>query len=301
MGLSFLPAEIKQAISHLNLNYLTEIRIRKGQPVIIGYSGEYYYLDNFGKSDDSKRAIVGGNLEQLINAATGGSIFSYNEQIRRGFITCEHGVRIGLAGEYVMENGRVNTVAGITSVNIRIPHDVVGCADIICSYIAEKMPKSLLIYSKPGLGKTTKLRDIARFLSNSLKLNVLVFDERNEISATDGHGNGFDLGHRVDVIRSGTKEIAFERAVRAMKPDAIITDELYGDSDLRAVKFVADCGIMVIASSHITDVQRLKEMPFEYFVELKSLYGQPIIYDKDFNTCCTCGVDDLNRCVPLGE
>lgn len=295
MSLSFLPKEILEAISHLNINFVTEIRLRQGQPVIIGYKDEYYYLDRFGLSLKRDGALMGGEIAPIINAATSGSIYSYAEQMRSGFITCGHGVRIGLAGEYVTQNGAITAIANITSLNVRIPHEVEGCADYICNNLFTEEVYSAIIFSKPGLGKTTKLRDIARYSSDKLKLNVLIFDERNEIAAINANGNGFYVGERSDVVRSGNKITAFETAIRAMKPDVIITDELYGESDIQAVKYVAECGIKVIASSHVTNRNILKSMPFEYFVELKTLLGQPVIYDKNFIAYSRGGTDDVDR------
>lgn len=295
MGLSFLPQEISTALAHLNVNFVTEIRIRRGHPVIIGYHDEYYYLDRIGLSSKRDGAIIGGEIAPIINAATGGSIYSYTEQMRSGFITCGHGVRIGLAGEYITQNGSIKTIANLTSINIRIPHEVVGCSDYICRNLFSESVKSVMLFSKPGLGKTTKLRDIARYISDILKLNVLIFDERNEIAAMDADGNGYYVGERTDVVRSGNKLSAFESAIRAMKPDVIITDELYGDNDIQAVKYAVDCGICAIASSHLTDGQILKKMPFDYFVELKSLLGQPLIYDKNFVAYSSGGIDNVDR------
>ena len=288
------------ALAHLNLNFVTEIRIRQGQPVMIGYRGEYYYLDRFGLSLKSDGAIIAGEIASIINAATNGSMYSYAEQMRYGFITCGHGVRIGLAGEYITQNESIISIGNITSINIRVPHVVEGCSDFICNNLFSKQMYSAIIFSKPGLGKTTQLRDIARYVSGKLKLNVLIFDERNEIAAMDAYGNGLYVGERVDVVRSGNKLSAFESAIRAMRPDVIITDELYGESDVKAVKYAADCGIKVIASSHVTDREILKKMPFEYFIELKTLLGQPIIYDKNFVAYCRSGLDDVDRGVPIG-
>lgn len=300
MSLSFLPNEIINALAHLNINFITEIRIRQGQPVIIGYKDEYYYLDRFGLSLKRDGALIGGEIAPIINAATNGSIYSYAEQMRSGFITCGHGVRIGLAGEYVTQNGTIKTIANITSVNIRIPHDIEGCSDYICSNLFCEGIHNTIIFSKPGFGKTTKLRDIARYISDNLKLNVLIFDERNEIAAKDAWGNGFYVGERTDVVRSGNKIAAFEAAIRAMKPDVIITDELYGENDIQAVKYTEECGINVIASSHVTDRKILKSMPFEYYVELKTLFEQPVIYDKNFVAYSRSGTDDVNRVILVG-
>lgn len=291
MSLSFLSEEIKSAISHLNYNRISEIRLRKGQPVIVCYDGNYRFLGRFGLADEKCKALAVEDVSATLNAATGGCVYAFTEQLKNGFITVEHGVRIGIAGEYVTEKGVVNTIKNVTSLNIRVPHDIKGCAEHICSSLYRDGIKSTLIYSKPGMGKTTDLRDIARYLSKDPTCNALVFDERGEIAALDAYGDGYDIG-TVDVVRCFSKMGAISSAIRAMKPDVIITDELYGEEDFKAVRYASDCSIAVIASSHICDRSVLKNTPFEYFVELKSLGGEPVIYDKNFNPVCDCCVDD---------
>ena len=300
MGLSFLPENVKLALSHLNLNFLSEIRLRRGKPVIIEYSGEYKYLGNMGLASTESDRVFSEDIASVLNSATGGCIYGYTEQMKSGFITVEHGVRIGIAGEYVTENGAENTVKNITSLNIRVPHDVIGCSDFIFKALFCGGLYSTLIFSKPGFGKTTILRDIARTLSKQCERNVLIFDERGEIAAMDCFGDGFDLG-AVDVIRSHNKLSAIQSAIRAMKPDVIITDELYGENDDKAAKYAVDCGITVIASSHIIDKTRLKAMPFEYFVELKKLNGQMEIYDKNFNSYSISGINNACGSVFVGK
>ncbi|MDE5943598.1 MAG: Flp pilus assembly complex ATPase component TadA [Clostridia bacterium] len=301
MDLYFLPADIRQALSNINLNYLSEIRIRKGQPVIVEYKGEYKYLNPFGVSECGRGGLTVGDIAPIINNATGGCIYNYTEQMKSGFITVGHGIRIGIAGEYVTNSSEIIAIKNITSINIRIPHDIVGCADFIVKKLFSDSLHSTLLYSKPGLGKTTMLRDIATTLGKTHKCNVLVFDERNEISATDGEGNGFDLGDRVDVIRSCNKKSAIASAIRAMKPDVIITDELYGNEDVEAVYYAVNCGICVIASSHTEREENLKSLPFEYYVKLTGVGRQPIIYDKNFDTYRCGGADDLDRRVFVGK
>lgn len=295
MNLSFLPPQIKACLDNLNLNFLSEIRLRCGQPVIIEYKGEYKYLSKFGITEKSNFGIIADDIQNIILQATGGSIYSYAEQIKSGFITVENGVRIGIAGEYVTQNSEVVTIKNITSLNVRIPHNIAGCSDFLFKNLFFDCLRSTVLYSVPGLGKTTMLRDIAINTSKRKNINVLIFDERNEISGLDGNGNGFNLGDRVDVVRCYNKKAAISSAIRAMKPQVIITDELYGDDDIGAIRYAIDCGIIVIASSHVCNKNILKNMPFEFFVELKKIGEAPIIYDKDFNTYCGCNVDDLRR------
>lgn len=300
MSLSFLPKDIKFSIDHLNYNFLTEIRLRRGQPAIVEYKGKYCRLGKLGLSVNPNDLLFVSDVAVVLNAATDGCVYGYTEQMKGGFITIGHGIRVGIAGEYVTSGDSVTTIKSITSLNIRIPHDVRGCAKSVCKIFSEFGLKNTLLYSRPGLGKTTMLRDIALTLSCDDGRNVLIFDERGEIAAMDGYGEGFDLG-AVDVVRCFSKKAAIASAIRAMKPGVIITDELYGESDISAVRYAADCGIVIIASSHVTDKRILKEMPFDYYVELNSIGGQPRIYDKDFNTYSAGGVDDCGGGTAVGE
>ena len=300
MTLSFLPDDVRNALSHLNFNYLSEIRLRRGQPVIIEYKGEYKYISAFGVTDNANNLITVREIEPIIMSATNGCIYNFTEQMKNGFITVGHGIRIGIAGEYVTQNGEVTTIKEITSLNIRIPHNVVNCADFIVENLLFNGLHSTLLYSKPGFGKTTMLRDIALSLSKTQKYNILIFDERSEISAICGQ-EGYDLGDRVDVIRCYEKKSAIASAIRAMKPHVIITDELYGDKDIESVRYAADCGIAVIASSHICNREILRTMPFEFFVELIGIGVNPVIYDKNFNIVDRSGLNNIDRTLSVGK
>ena len=300
MTLSFLPDDVRNALEHLNYNYLSEIRLRRGQPVIIEYRGEYKYINALGVTDTTNNLITVTEIDPIILSATNGCIYNYTEQMKNGFITVGHGIRIGIAGEYVTQNGQVTAIKEITSLNIRIPHNIANCADFVVENLFFDSLHSTLLYSKPGFGKTTMLRDIAISLSKTQKYNILIFDERNEISAMCGR-DGYNLGDRVDVIRCYEKKSAIASAIRAMKPQVIITDELYGDGDIESVRYAADCGIAVVASSHICNREILRKMPFEFFVQLTGIGAKPLIYDKNFNTLDRSGLNNFNRPLTVGK
>jgi stage III sporulation protein AA len=301
MNLNFLPQEVKSALAHININFLSEIRIRKGQAVIIEYCGEYKYINSCGICKDGAGKIFVDNIDVILNSATGGSIYAYAEQLKRGFLTVDGGIRIGVAGEYVQDCGVVTAIRKITSLNIRIPHDVDGCATYIYKKIIENNINNLLVFSPPGGGKTTILRDIAKQFSKNLNQNILVFDERNEIAAFDGENFAFNLGGNVDVVRGGMKITSFENAVRAMKPQVIICDELYGGDDIKAISFCKACGIKIFASSHLSDKEKLKSLPFDFYAQLTGIGSLPIIYDKDFNIICDNNFSDFSRLSSFAE
>jgi len=287
MNLSFLPSPVKQALIGLNLNFIREIRLRKGQPVIILYNGEYKYLTRFGLSAQSGGALICESVKDVLVGATENSVYAYQEQLKRGFITVEGGVRIGVAGEYVTEGDRVLSVKNITSLNIRVPHIAYGCGEEIFKAISNGGLKSTLIFSPPGYGKTTVLRDLAAQISKKLKLNVLICDERREL-CLGGNGLQCGLGGMCDIVSGASKAFVFENAVRAMQPQAIVTDEVYGQSDLNAIKFLHECGITFLASSHITDRDILKNFPAEYYVYLSGAAKTAEVYDKNFSFICHC-------------
>lgn len=287
MQLNFLTAELRTALNRVGLDNITELRMRLGQPVIIGLLGEYKYLGKHGMCSHADEALKCHDIQSILSSAMDGSIFAFTEQLKRAFVTVDGGVRIGLAGEYVTENGKITAVKNITSLNIRIPHDIKGCAQKISECKSIDFLNNVLLFSYPGLGKTTMLRDLARTLGDRIG-NILIFDERGEISACADDDLGYDLGAHCDVVRGADKLCGFENAIRAMKPQMIITDELYGQNDLNAVKIASECGISVLASTHIRDRRRLKEMPFNFYIELTGIGKPAKIYDKDFNFICDC-------------
>ncbi len=297
MTLGFLPHDIRLALDNLNYNFLSEIRLRVGQAVVVEYNGKYSYLGAYGTTERKSAAFICGNLNEVLNSAMERSVYAYTEQLKNAYITIDGGIRIGIGGEYVTDGGKIKTVHKPTSLNIRIPHDANGCASKIYCVLEQINPQSTLIFSPAGYGKTTVLRDLARQAGNKLGCNVLVYDERYEFSATNGDGGGFDLGTNCDVVRGADKLSGFYNAIRVMKPNVLICDELYGEKDFAAVKYAADCRIKVFASTHVADKNKLSALPFDCFVELTGICKQAVVYDKAFNIishCDTVGVTGDN-------
>lgn len=248
-----LPSYIVSAVKRLDYARLYEIRLRIGLPVSVNYGGKFYFLRSRGLSSDPEDALT-VNYESINDIAVRAcdySLYSVGDRIASGFLTVAGGLRIGLCGEAVYENGAVKTIKDFNALNIRIAHEVIGCSDGIMKYVYDGRLYNTLIVSPPGCGKTTFLRDIAVHLCKT-RMNVLIVDERCEIASCCKGIPQLRVGNTADVLSGCGKAYAFECGVRAMRPDVIITDELTG-GDADAVTDAASCGVGIVASVHAYD------------------------------------------------
>ena len=133
----------------------------------------------------------------------------------------------------------------------------------------------MLLLSPPGWGKTTLLRDLARLVCTRTGVNVLVSDERGELSAGD-------LGATSDIIRFADKRTAFTAGIRAMRPELIVTDELLTE-DYEAVRRAVEGGVNVFASAHLTRFEDVPCKVFSRYVVLAGLGRVGTVLDGEGN------------------
>ncbi len=275
--LDFLPIRILNALHSVNLDRLYELRMRAEKPLRANYDGVFCYLGERGVTSSEKTALfpTQAEIEQTLFAVSDYSLYAVENQMRNGFVTGRCGERVGIAGTFVYDGKGVLSVHSITSLCIRVPHAVTGCAEEIYRRCMQDKLRSTLLLSPPGGGKTTLLRDISRILSEKTAKNVLVSDERGELS-TEG------LGNTCDVIRFADKLTAFTAGIRALRPDVIITDELL-EEDYSAVKRAVESGIVVLASAHLTQWEDIPQKLFSRYVFLRDLGKIAKIYDEKGN------------------
>ena len=278
--LEFLPQNVKNALRHINSTFLYEIRLRADMPVSINYNGKYVYINDYGLCDFADKAltVTTEDVFDCVYRAGKYSVYAVEEQIKRGFLTTEHGVRIGIAGEYVYEKGVPLTIRNFSSLCIRIPHEIIGCADEIFQCCMSNRILNLLICSPAGLGKTTILRDLSRKIAEKTNKNLLICDERGEISS----GN---VGNRSDVLKFVDKTTAFEVGIRALRPDIIITDELL-EEDCKILKRAIAAGVSVIATAHFYAKEKVAQPYLGIFDRYIILNSEKIgeikgIYDEN--------------------
>lgn len=247
--ITLLPDKISRLLKERILNeQLYEIRIKVEKPILV-YS-------KFGESMVSYN-VTKEDMKSIIQRISNYSIYAYEEDIRQGFITIKGGHRIGIAGECVMENGKVKTVRNISSINIRISNQIIGCSDNLLKYIISKdNVLNTIIISPPRCGKTTILRDIARNISNgvkSLKFNgkkVAIIDERSEIGACYFGVPQNDVGIRTDILDNCLKREGMIMAIRSLSPEVLICDEIGTKGDIDALMMAFNSGVNIITTIH---------------------------------------------------
>lgn len=296
---NLLPENISKALSILRYDDLCEIRIRVGMPITVNYKNAYYFLGESGLCSE-KNSFVGNIdlIKKTISKASHYSIYSVNEDIKQGFITTFGGIRVGIVGEMVLENGKVLTIKNFSSINIRIPHQVNGSAHNISKFIIDEQQKivyNTLIIGSPATGKTTILRDLCNQIYSRLKdCNILLLDERWEIaSCVDGIPQ-LKVGGATDVISGGKKSINILNGIRSMSPNLIALDEIGSSDDICALEYAVNCGVGLIATIHSKNIYELakksemsnliSQRAFKRYVELSNLNGKGTvenIYDEN--------------------
>lgn len=296
-----LPLVLSKPISLLNYKSLCEIRLRTNRPITVNYLNTYYFLGQAGLCNESDAIICTKDLIQtIISKVSNYSIYAINDEIKCGYISVKGGIRIGLTGDVVSENGKVLTIKNISSLNIRIPHQVNGCAYKVAKLLFDETGNALntLILGSPGTGKTTILRDLCLQIYNQRKdLNVLLIDERNEISASFEGIPELNVGKSTDITCGGQKDINITNGIRSMSPDIIILDEIGTEQDVKALEYAVNTGVCIVASVHCKNIYELqkkeelsillKNKSFKRFVELSNSNGKGTIeniYDENYKS-----------------
>ena len=265
---------IFNAIKMLDFSKIYEIRLRNGQPITINYNNNIYFIGESGLTNNSEKSLISleDDIGQVIVNASNCSLYAVNDQLKQGYINCNGGVRIGVVGEIVAENGHIITVKNYNGINIRVPHEIKGCSLNVLPYLFKNNNfQNTLIVSSPGAGKTTFLRDVCYQMSaHNMPFNILLLDERNEIASCYHGKPTLDCGKFVDIVTGGDKQTGFVSGIRSMSPDIICTDELGKKEDYDAVLTANTCGVKLLASIHSTDVNELRNKKgFEEIIKNK--------------------------------
>ncbi len=227
-----------------------EIRCRVDRPATV--------LTASGARRVEGAVTTGADLDALLERAAEASLHTYAEELRRGFLHTSSGCRIGICGSAYCRDGALSGIRQISSVSVRIPHEVHGCADAVFPALTDGGFQSTLLLSPPGFGKTTLLRELIRRLSES-GLRISVADERGEIAAVHDRAPRFDLGPNTDVMTGGAKGESCMLLLRAMNPQLLAFDEITAASDIAAVEAAAGCGVELLATAHAENSASMRQ------------------------------------------
>ena len=270
-----LSLNLREKIRNIKGENIEEIRLRINKPLIInGNQRDYFYNEknkNLDMNMGNAYVVTKEDIEQTFQIICKYSIHSFMDDIKKGFITLRGGHRVGIVGKAIVEEGKVENIKHISSLNIRISKEVKNCSDKVMNHII-KSPKTInntIIISPPQCGKTTLLRDIVRNLSNgSDKFNfkgvkVALIDERNEIAGSYLGIPQMDVGIRTDIIETCPKDMGIIMVLRSMSPNVIVTDEIGTEKDIKALYTALNGGVGLITTVHgdsIEDIRNRKEL-----------------------------------------
>lgn len=228
-----------------------EIRLRVGRTPTYLRGGEEQAI--------CTGTVTEEDLLRILEKATGASMHTAAPTLAQGYVSYR-GLRIGVCGIGVEENGKMCGMRSVSSLCIRIARACQG----ICADAARELLKSgfanTLILGRPGDGKTTALRELIRVLADTGR-RISVVDERNELAAIDGAKACFDLGRCSDVLTGVPKEVGILMLLRTMNPEILAMDEITKPRDAEAAIQAYGCGVGILASAHASNSDELWKRP----------------------------------------
>ena len=148
----------------------------------------------------------------------------------------------------------------IVGLTCRVGRAVYGTIRVIEDLV--KTGRSILLLGRPGVGKTTMLREVARVLADDLRKRVVIVDTSNEIA-----GDG-DIPHpaigsarRMQVAKSSLQHAVMIEAVENHMPEVIVIDEIGTELEALAARTIAERGVQLVATAHGNELQNLMMNP----------------------------------------
>lgn len=275
---ALLPRRLLEELSLLcPPQRVSEIHLRRGRRVVLSMGQENFFLCT---------VMEGEEIESIVAGLCDGSFYAHADRLGEGYLSVD-GVRVGLGGQVATEGGRICAVSDISTLCIRIPHcvrlDMRFLRPLLASFPA---PRGFLVFSPPGGGKTTFLRECVRELASGEKpLRVAVVDSREELAYSLGSP---DLN--VDLLSGYPKPRGIEIALRSFGAQVVVCDELGGMDEVKSILNLRDGGVPLIASAHGSDLAGLLSGRSVASLHAADVFGAyirvererpPVIYRKE--------------------
>ncbi|MCX7642226.1 MAG: AAA family ATPase [Armatimonadetes bacterium] len=235
--LAVLPPHIKTTLEQRDdLSELLEVVLDLGRKPEARFPNRYVYL--------SDEPVTREDIDYVVER-----VGEFNRDNRAGIEGTLH--RISCI------RNRSGRIIGLTC---RVGRAVFGTVNIIRDIV--ESGKSILLLGKPGVGKTTKLREIARILADEFGKRVIVVDTSNEIA---GDGDiphpGIGLARRMQVPSPEKQADVMIEAVENHMPEVIIVDEIGRKEEADAARTIAERGVQLIATAHGNTLENLVANP----------------------------------------
>ncbi|HZB95121.1 MAG TPA: R3H domain-containing nucleic acid-binding protein [Herpetosiphonaceae bacterium] len=153
-----------------------------------------------------------------------------------------------------------NRAGNVIGVTCRVGRAVFGTIDIIQDLVEEG--QSMLLLGKPGVGKTTLLREVARVLADDFHKRVVIVDTSNEI-AGDGDIPHPAIGRarRMQVARPAEQHAVMIEAVENHMPEVVVIDEIGTELEAQAARTIAERGVQLVGTAHGNTLENLMINP----------------------------------------
>lgn len=258
-----------------DFNQIIEIRIRINQPIEIITKNRNLFLM-------CETKICKSTIVNILTRFCNFSLYSFDNDIKNGFITLPGGHRVGVIGSFVKKSSEEFSIKDISYMNIRINYSISDCSFEILEKIPFREKVNLLICGAPLSGKTTILKDLIQKLSDDYNFKINVLDERGEIANVNKGVIENYLGKKTDVFSYYPKKIGAIISIRNMSPDYIVMDEISFKDEIKEITQVKESGCSIIATLHYNFNYKnfeffkknfLKYEIFDYIVFLDNFYN----------------------------